>query len=441
MKPSPATPRSSWLDRKLRSAVVNRLRALRNGHIELCDADSSTSLGEPDADLAVRLYVKRPRFFRRLAFGGGLGAAESLMDGDWTCDDLTALVRIFIRNRQAANGLDRGFARLKQLGARLAHAIRLNSRAGSRRNIAAHYDVGNEFYQLMLDPTMTYSCGVYERETSTLEEASLAKIDRLCRKLALCSTDHLLEIGTGWGGFAIYAARNYGCRVTTTTISPAQYEMATSRVRLANLSDRIEVRLQDYRDLTGRYDKLVSVEMIEAVGHQFYNTFFRQCANLLKPQGLMALQGIVIVEQAYAEHLRTIEFIRKYIFPGGCLPSIAALQLAAGTSPDLRLVHLEDLAPHYVRTLRDWRSRFTANLPQVRELGYPERFIRMWDYYLAYCEATFAERHVNDVQMVWAKPQAVIDPTAWIDWSRDEHVSDHAGQRPADCRECPPTLN
>jgi cyclopropane-fatty-acyl-phospholipid synthase len=279
-----------------------------------------------------------------------------------------------------------------------------NSRDGSRRNIAAHYDLGNALFELFLDPTMAYSCALFESADATLEQASIAKFDAVCRKLDLRPTDHLLEIGTGWGGLAIHAARHYGCKVTTTTISRQQHAMAAERIAAAGLSDRIELRLDDYRDLQGQYDKLVSIEMIEAVGHQYLASYLAKCASLLKPDGAFLLQAITLQDQIYEDALERVDFIQRYVFPGSFIPSITAITCAATTATDLKVARLEDIGPHYARTLHLWRENFFANIAQVRELGYPEEFIRLWDYYLCYCEGGFEERQLGDVHMLLVKP-------------------------------------
>jgi cyclopropane-fatty-acyl-phospholipid synthase len=326
------------------------------------------------------------------------------MAGDWTCDDLTGLIRIILQNPELFLELDRGWARLTAPLHKAYHFLNRNTPQGSRRNITAHYDLGNDFYGLFLDETLTYSCGIFEKGKCTLADASRAKYDRICRKLSLGPDDRLMEIGTGWGGFAIHAASQYGCRVTTTTISPRQHELARKRVQEAGLGDRVEVRLQDYRDLRGKFDKLVSIEMIEAVGHQFLNTFFRCCSGLLKEDGMMALQAITIPDQFYDRHSRSVDFIKRYIFPGSCIPSVEAICRAVAKTTDLRLFHLEDITPHYARTLRTWRERFFDRLPEVRAMGFSDSFIRMWEFYLCYCEASFAERYNGDVQMIFTKP-------------------------------------
>jgi cyclopropane-fatty-acyl-phospholipid synthase len=306
--------------------------------------------------------------------------------------------------------MEKGLARLAAPVNRLLHFLNRNTRRGSRENILVHYDLGNDFYELFLDETLTYSCGIFESEQSSLKEASIAKYDRICRKLKLGRGDHVLEIGTGWGGFAIHAARHYDCRVTTTTISDNQHQLAAERFAAAGLSEKITLLKQDYRDLTGQFDKLVSIEMIEAVGHHYLETFFQVCSRLLKPDGMFLLQAITIRDQVFEKHKRSVDFIKRFIFPGSCIPSITAINYSIARATDLKLVHLEDITPHYARTLREWRRRFFANIDQVRKLGFSESFIRMWEYYLCYCEGGFTERYIGDVQALFAKPLSRTDP-------------------------------
>ncbi|MGD2113022.1 MAG: cyclopropane-fatty-acyl-phospholipid synthase family protein, partial [Gammaproteobacteria bacterium] len=292
----------------------------------------------------------------------------------------------------------------------LQRLLHRNTLRGSRRNIEAHYDLGNDLFELFLDETMMYSCGIFTRPGATLQEASEAKLDAICRKLQLGPDDHVLEIGTGWGGFALHAARHYGCRVTTTTISRQQYEHAAQRIRAAGLEDRITLLFDDYRLLEGSYDKLVSIEMIEAIGHRNFNTYFRKCSELLKPDGMMLLQSITIADQRYAQARNAIDFIQRYIFPGGCLPSNAALAGAVAGSTDMRIFDLQDIGPHYATTLRHWRKRFLSRIEQVRRLGYPERFIRMWEYYLCYCEGGFRQQSIGTVQLLLTRPGTLRQP-------------------------------
>lgn len=398
--------KASILDRFARARVHSRLAQLRSGSITLVEGRERTCLGDPRAALSARVHVDDPRFYRAIAFRGALGGAEAYMDGHWRCDDLSNLIRILAAERNIATGLNRGAARWHRPVLALFHALRRNTRSGSRRNIAAHYDLGNEFFELFLDPTLTYSSGIFETPTATMEEASFAKYERLCQKLRLGPDDHVLEIGTGWGGFALHAARRHGCRVTTTTISRRQYEVARARVEEAGLSDRIEVLLEDYRDLSGSYDKLVSIEMIEAVGHEQLETFFAVCGERLKPDGVMALQAITVPDANLEAHVRSIDFIKRYIFPGGELVSVGSVNDAATQASDLRLTHFEDLTPHYTETLRRWRSRMFENLPRLHALGLDDRFVRMWQFYLCYCEGGFAERSIGLMQAVLEKPNA-----------------------------------
>lgn len=391
--------------------VVSRVQRLRNGELHLVDDHGEVTLGSPAADgLRVRLTIHRDRLWRRVAFGGLLAATEAYMDGDWDVDDLTALARIFARNMEAASTLDSGLGRLIRPAAMMRYRRDRNSRRGARRNISAHYDLGNDFFSLMLDPTMTYSCGVFEHDQASLEDASVAKIDRLCRKLQLHAGDHLLEIGSGWGALAVHAAARYGCRVTTTTISAQQHDVVVARVATAGVTDRVTVLLSDYRDLQGRYSKIVSVEMIEAVGAEYFDAFFKVSADHLEPGGLMALQAITVADQRFEAARRAVDFIKHYVFPGSCIPSIAALLGAASRTSDLRLVDLEDFTPHYARTLAAWRSNLERNLEAVVRIT-DRRFRRLWDLYLAYCEGGFTERHTGLVQMVLARPdwRGVID--------------------------------
>ena len=397
------TPKPYFLDTVARRGVHARLATLHDGTIDIMEGGRRQRYGA-GSGLAVELTVHDPRFYSDLAFGGSIGAAEAYMQGHWTVSDLTALVRILLQNRDVLDGMESGAARLTAPLQKALHWLNRNTRPGSRRNISAHYDLGNELFRLFLDPTMMYSSAIFERPDMTLEEAQLARLDRICRKLDLRPGEHLLEIGTGWGAMAIYAAKHYGCRVTTTTLSQRQRELAVERIAAAGLSDRITVLLEDYRDLAGTYDKLVSIEMIEAVGHEFYDAYFGTCSRLLKPEGVMALQAITIADQRYEAARRSVDFIQRYIFPGSCIPSVAAMTQSVARATDLKLVHLEDIGPHYATTLRQWRKNFFDNIEAVRALGYPESFIRMWEFYLCYCEGGFEERAIGDVQMLLAKP-------------------------------------
>ena len=393
----------SGLDRLARHLVASRLDRIRDGTVEIVDADGEWTRGGGTGALAATLQVHRARFYRRAVMGGALGIAASYLDGDWDCDDLAHLFRIFVRNMDGTGRLDGGSARVATALNRLWHRARANTAPGSRRNIRDHYDLGNDLFRLFLDPSMTYSAGVFESPQATLEDAQFAKLDRICRKLELAPGHRVLEIGTGWGSFAIHAARHYGCHVTTTTISEAQYEVAAERVQEAGLGDRITLLRSDYRDLRGTHDRLVSIEMIEAVGHEYLDTFFRSCSDRLAPDGRMLLQVITTGDQYYDRYRRSVDFIQRYVFPGSLCPALGAIVASLGRTTDLRITHLEDLTEDYVQTLRCWRARFLDRVDEVRALGYPDRFVRLWDYYLQYCEAGFAERHVGDLQLVLDK--------------------------------------
>ncbi|HWR72642.1 MAG TPA: cyclopropane-fatty-acyl-phospholipid synthase family protein [Nitrospirota bacterium] len=386
-----------------RRAVFSHLRKIERGSITVIDGGMRHAFGTPGG-LVATITVHDPAFYTDMAFGGSIGAGEAYMAGFWSTDDLVALVRIIVLNRRVLMDIEGGLAAFAQPLHWLMHALRKNTREGSRKNIEAHYDLGNDFYSLWLDRTMTYSCNIFDRDDATLEEAATAKYDRICRKLSLKPDDRVLEIGAGWGGFAIHAAKNYGCRVTTTTISRQQYDWAKELIAREGVADRVVLLFEDYRELTGKYDKLVSIEMIEAVGHHFLDTYLKVCSDRMKDESMMALQAIIIEDQAYEAQIKSVDFIRRYIFPGGFIPSITAITRSLAKVTDLRLFHLEDLTPHYARTLQVWRERFFANIDAVRKLGYPEIFIRMWEYYLCYCEGAFRERYIGSAQMVLTKP-------------------------------------
>ncbi len=404
-----------FVARTCRQLVHARLRRIHRGELLLIEGRERIRFGQatPNVPLSTAITIHDPQAYVDVAFGGSIGFGRAYMAGHWSSSDLTTLGRLLLTNLDVMDDFESGPARLLAPLAKLAHAWRRNTRTGSRDNISAHYDLGNELFSTFLDETMMYSCAFFEREDASLGEASVAKLDRICRKLALTPQDHLLEIGTGWGGFAIHAASRYGCRVTTTTISRRQFEYASQRVVEAGLQSRITVLLTDYRDLTGRYDALVSIEMIEAVGHHYFDAYFRQCAERLSPQGRMLIQAITVGDQRYDRVRNSVDFIKHYIFPGCCLPSITQLCDVLTRSTDLRLLDPEDITAHYPVTLRRWCERFLANLPRVRSLSYPDSFIRMWELYLRYCEAGFMERYIGTVQMVMHKPlwrQASLAP-------------------------------
>lgn len=404
-------PKPSQLDRLARRAVRRRLDLVGEGQVVVSENGRHTSHGTLSADLPLtaHLRINDPRFYSEVAFGGVIGAGEAYVNGYWDCDELTTLVRILLRNRDVLESMNSGVGRLTAPLQKLLHWLNRNTHTGSRRNIAAHYDIGNDFYALWLDRRMMYSSAVFESPDMTLEQAADAKLDRICRKLRLGPSDHVLEIGTGWGGFAIYAAQKYGCRVTTTTISSEQYQYAKNAVSAAGVDSLVTLLQSDYRDLAGTFDKLVSIEMIEAVGWQYQDRFFRKCSELLSPAGEMLLQAITVADQHFESYKTSVDFIRRYVFPGGCLCSVTAMTQSLTAETDLRVVHLEDIGPHYARTLRCWHDRFEARLDDVRAQGYSESFIRLWRYYLCYCEGAFLEHAIGDVQMHMIKPLARVD--------------------------------
>jgi len=407
---SKLTPKPRRLDRIAKQILIKRLAHLQHGSINLVEDDKSQIFGGNASisslkKIDVTLYVKNPQFYGEVVFGGSIGAGEAYMQGYFECDNLTNLIRLMVRNQSLLDDIESSFAKITSPIQAWLHRINKNTQVGSRRNISAHYDLGNDFFKLMLDPTMMYSSAIFETSKQSLEEASLTKLKRICKKLDLKSSDHVLEIGSGWGGFAIYAAQHYGCKITTTTISQAQYQLALQRIKDAGLEDKIEVLLSDYRDLRGKYDKLVSIEMIEAVGYQFYDIYFEACGNLLKQNGIMLLQAITIGDQRYASAIKSVDFIQRYIFPGSCIPSVTAILNSITKSSDMRLFDLEDIGPHYATTLARWRENFFSNISEVRALGYPEAFILMWDFYLCYCEGGFEERALGDVHMLLVKPE------------------------------------
>ncbi|MCX4189436.1 SAM-dependent methyltransferase [Methylophaga sp. OBS3] len=385
--------------------VINQLSQIRQGCIYLHTANAVYELGDSEADLTVNLTVYDHRFFEAVVRGGSVGAAEAYMSGDWHCSDLTGLVRILVRNQDLTDDMEKGLARVAGWLMKGWHYFNRNSHEGSRKNIAAHYDLGNDLFELFLDRDwMMYSSALYYREDESLEQAQANKLKRLCDKLALTTDDNLLEIGTGWGGAAVYAASHYGCKVTTTTISKEQYAYATARVKAANLEDKVTVLLQDYRDLTGQYDKLISIEMVEAVGHHYIEGYFAKCSQLLKDDGLAIIQAITIEDHRYEQAVKSVDFIKRYIFPGSFIPSVTVLTNAAAKAK-LKLTNLEDIGPSYAITLAEWRKRFMSQLDTVRQQGYPDSFIRMWEFYLCYCEGGFAERSIADVHLLFSKNQ------------------------------------
>jgi cyclopropane-fatty-acyl-phospholipid synthase len=387
----------------IKRGLLSKMKQLKHGSIEFIDGNERHLFGDPNAALKARIEVLDRRFYPLVAFEGTIGAGEAWIHRFWTSTDLTALVRIFTLNREMMQGFESGLAMLAKPLLKGYHAYRKNTVQGSARNIEDHYDLGNDFFALFLDESMTYSCAFYESPDQSLKDAQIAKYERICRKLSIQKSDHVVEIGTGWGGFALHAATTRGCRVTTTTISKKQYDFARERVRQAGLEDRIEVLLRDYREMEGSYDKLVSIEMIEAVGADYYGHFFETCARLLKSEGLMLIQAITIADQIFEQARRSVDFIQRFVFPGSCIPSIIALSSVSAQTTDLNLIHLEDITPNYPRTLRAWLDSLKSNWEPIKALGYPESLLRLWEFYLCYCEGGFLERNIGDVHMIFAK--------------------------------------
>jgi cyclopropane-fatty-acyl-phospholipid synthase len=386
--------------------ILKKFTNLEFGYIHLTDASESYSYGNDSSKMKVEIEVLSPEFYVFLGSGGLLGVTEAYTAGYWRADDIVTLIRLMIKNSVVMEKLDSGWAKLIKPINTYIHRKRQNTLSGSKENILAHYDLSNDFYKLWLDETMTYSCGVFDNEKSTLKEASIEKLDRICRKLDLQPNDNLLEVGTGWGSFAIHAAKEYGCHITTTTISDAQYEYAKQRIIDEGLEDKITLLNQDYRKLTGTFDKIISIEMIEAVGHEYVQLFFEKISKLLKKDGLFALQGITFNDHKFDEYKHSVDFIKKYIFPGSCLISISQITNAIKNRTDLEIVNLEDISKHYAKTLYEWRKNFINVLPEVRKLGFTEPFINMWEFYFIYCEAGFIERNIGDYQLVFAKSGA-----------------------------------
>ena len=385
-----------------RTLIRKQIKTLSTGNIILRDELDNDAIAVSQNDIIIDVHDMR--FYVDVLIAGSNGAASAYRDGYWSCNKLTGLFQLMVRNLSTLDNMERGFASIGNWWLKRRHKARSNTRTGSRDNIHAHYDLGNEFFELMLDSTMTYSSGFFQTKESSMKEASTEKLDRICRKLDLKANDHVVEIGTGWGSFAIHAASHYGCRVTTTTISREQFKLANQRIRKLGLQDKIDVQLSDYRDLTGQYDKLVSIEMIEAVGHEFLPAYFSKCSELLKDNGQACIQAITMPDQRYDQYLKSSDFIQQFIFPGSCVPSLCALQNAITEGSNMRISGLEDFGLHYARTLDEWHNQFKDNLDAVRELGYSEDFTRLWEYYLCYCEAGFRERYTGLVQVILDKP-------------------------------------
>ena len=395
----------SKLDTFAKACFIKFCEQLNEGRLILEDGNEHYEFGDLKSELIATVKVNSPSFYAYIFSHGENGLAEAYINGYWSCTDLSKVLLIGVKNNEVTSQMSSWKSKIISMIFKLDHFRNRNSKEGSKKNILSHYDLGNSFFKEFLDPTMTYSCGVFETERSTMEEASIHKIDLLCRKLDLKPEDHLLEIGTGWGAFAIHAAKNYGCLVTTTTISDSQFDYAKEKIVEAGLSHKITILKQDYRELKGQFDKLVSVEMIEAVGHEYMNVFFKTCNDLLKPNGLMAIQAITIQDQNYQYARKNIDFIKRYIFPGSCIPCNEIMINHLSKETDMVLRDAQDIGLDYAKTLRLWKQTFNSNSHKIKAIGLSDAFLRLWNYYFSYCEAGFLERHISVTQMVFAKPK------------------------------------
>lgn len=395
----------SLYDRICRKFALDFISQLEQGDITVVEGNQRHRFGDEHAELKVVLTVIDPAFYQKMVMSGSIGGGEAYINGWWRCDNLTALVRIFALNLSRLDKLDSALTRIGRPFLKVLNWRNRNSKTQSKKNIAAHYDLGNDLYRLFLDDSMMYSSAVYPDDTADLAQAQQHKLRLIAQRLQLKSTDHLLEIGTGWGSMAIFAAQQYGCKVTTTTISQQQYDYAKARIDALGLQQQVTLLFSDYRDLEGQYDKLVSIEMIEAVGDEFLDTYFEKCSSLLKADGLMVIQAITMVDHRYRQYVREVDFIKRYVFPGGCLPSIARMAEAVSENTDLVMRHLQDIGFDYARTLKHWCENFMQARDKVHQLGYDDNFVRLWHFYLCYCEGGFLERATSVVHMVLAKPE------------------------------------
>ena len=400
--------KTGFWDVMAKKALIKALSHIKRGRLVVQAGSDVYEFGESTKTTAItaHVFIHHSSAYKDIVFGGSIGAAEAYMIGSWSSSNLLDVIRLMVLNLDMLNTMDNTRPVVKRISSKIMHLMNANTQSGSRKNISAHYDLGNDFFELFLDPTMMYSAAIYPDDEATLEQASIHKLDVICRKLRLTESDHLMEVGTGWGGLAIHAAKFYGCKVTTTTISKEQYDYACAAVKREGLTDKVTLLLEDYRDLEGQYDKLVSIEMIEAVGHEYYDNYFAKCSSLLKHDGLMLIQAITIADQRYQEAKRSVDFIQRYIFPGGCLPSNEIIAQCVSRNTDMMIVGLQDIGLDYAKTLAEWRRRFHANIDQVKRMGFDDVFCRMWEFYLCYCEGGFAERAISTAQIVFSKPGA-----------------------------------
>jgi cyclopropane-fatty-acyl-phospholipid synthase len=389
----------------LNKIVFTQLNKISIGSLSLQDGKSRYTFGDQKNNkLHAEIFVHDPKFYRFVVFGGSIGSSEAFINGYWSSPNLTNVIRLFAVNAHLTDELESKFNFLIRPFFRVVHYLNKNSQRNSKRNISAHYDLSNNFFKLFLDETMMYSSAIFKTKNQTLKAASLNKLNIICQKLNLKPTDHVVEIGSGWGGFAIFAAENYGCKVTTTTISQQQFSYTRDLINKKNLEGKITLLFEDYRNLEGKYDKLVSIEMIEAVGHHYYHEYFKKINTLLKPDGIALIQAITIRDQRYSKALQNVDFIQKYIFPGSCIPSIEIIQKNLTKETDMIISDLENINHHYAKTLNLWQKAFNKNHNKIIKLGFDERFIRMWNFYFSYCEGGFAERAINDLHILMSKP-------------------------------------
>lgn len=388
-----------------RNLIFALLGKLDNASIEIYESEQHYLLGDRHAELSATLTVVDATFYQDVIKNGSIGAAEAFVDGKWHSPDLTKVIQVMARNQSELDKIENKVQWLTKLKNLLLRRKNANTEQGSKRNILAHYDLGNDLYRRFLDTSMQYSCAIYSEQAHSLAQAQQLKMHTICQRLELNADDHVIEIGTGWGGLAIYIAQHYGCNVTTTTISDAQHRYASEQINRLGLNERITLLKQDYRQLEGQYDKLVSIEMIEAVGHEYLATFFEKCSSLLKPSGKMLVQSITIADRRYDSYRKGVDFIQKYIFPGGCLPSVAVMTEQIAKHTDLVVDEMHDIGLHYARTLHDWKSAFERHWPELIDLGYSEEFKRLWLFYLCYCEGAFIERVISTHHVVARKPR------------------------------------
>ncbi|MDX2319837.1 MAG: cyclopropane-fatty-acyl-phospholipid synthase family protein [Moritella sp.] len=394
-----------FMDKMAKKLIVSMLSKMTNACLIFEDNGEQFQLGDVDSDLHGKIIIHHASCYKKMMFGGSIGAGEAYMAGLWSSPDLTKVVQVLAREQGVLDDLEKRFARVLAIPSWIYHKARKNTESGSKKNILAHYDLGNDMYEQFLDKEMMYSSAIYPHSEADLEQAQLHKIDTICQRLDLKAGETLLEIGTGWGALAIYAAQHYGVHVTTTTISDAQHDYAKARIESLGLADKITLLKQDYRTLSGEYDKLVSIEMIEAVGHEYLSSFFTTCNKHLKPHGKMLIQSITIADQRYDSYRKGVDFIQRYIFPGGCLPSISVMADNVATHTDMMITGLHDIGQDYAKTLQHWHQRFDTALPQVRTLGYDDTFIRLWKFYFSYCEGAFLERKISTVHLIAVKPE------------------------------------